>query len=309
MASKKSERPRGVRVQRRSVVSLLVGVAILTMSHSSRAQEFDNLKCYKVKDGQKFKSATVDLTPLDTPPFVVEQGCTLKGKAMKVCTPVDKQVVATDASELPVSGETLSRSFLCYKLKCPKLAVPDVQFADQFGARVLTKFQAKELCVPAERQAIVTTTVAGATTTTTTTTTLPLVAPCCSTTTGQCLGVIPPSQCSEFVIGVPNGSCDLCIFPPTQVCCTSGGMCQDLSQEDCAAQGVATALPVYSCSLDPGVCNGFGVCITPAGTGSCVPNPCPAGQGCTSQGGFQYCFGGEVCFENTDCSGGFCQPL
>ena len=89
----------------RIATTAFLATLALALAQPVTAQTYDHLKCYKVKDGQKFKAAIVDLAPLDDPPFTLEAGCKLKGKAKKLCVPVDKTVQETDAGLLPVAGE------------------------------------------------------------------------------------------------------------------------------------------------------------------------------------------------------------
>jgi hypothetical protein len=130
----------------------------------------DHLKCYKVKDGQKFKSATIDFVTLFDPPFGPESGCVIKpGKAKKFCTPGTKTVTATDGPQVDAPGPPIANEFLCYKLKCPAKTGPDLNDRfDQFGARPLTKLKTAEICTPVSQGVPPSTT-----TTTTPTTTLP----------------------------------------------------------------------------------------------------------------------------------------
>jgi hypothetical protein len=112
------------------------------------AQPFDHLKCYKVKDPHKFE-ATADLVPRDDPPFAVEPGCRVKVTGKKLCVPVDKQLLATTAPVVEFPTAEASSDYLCYKVKCPKGAVPDLEVTDQFGTRTVSGLRAKEICTPA----------------------------------------------------------------------------------------------------------------------------------------------------------------
>jgi hypothetical protein len=113
---------------------------------------FDHLKCYKIKDPQKLKG----IVDLDGPQFGLEANCKIS-KAKKFCVPVMKTVDTTQTfvnkepvSLLPIVGQNLVDDYLCYKIKCETVP-PDTEVEDQFGRRLLTKFKAKEVCVPARK--------------------------------------------------------------------------------------------------------------------------------------------------------------
>jgi hypothetical protein len=95
------------------------------------------------------------------------ESCEVKGRAKQFCVPADKTVTAIeDGSVLPLDGNELVFSRLCYKLKCSNTVVPPQQITDQFGSRTIDKFKAFQLCTPAVLDAVVTTTTSTTTTTT-----------------------------------------------------------------------------------------------------------------------------------------------
>ncbi|MFQ5478717.1 MAG: hypothetical protein ACE5E4_08880 [Candidatus Binatia bacterium] len=112
---------------------------------------FDHMQCFKMKDRLRLKG-TVDVAPLQDPPFPVEAGCKI-AKAKKFCVPVKKTATATTPPSIVVPpGPNLTSDYICYKMKCrTKLAVTQ-GVIDQFGQRSLEKFKSVELCVPAEKQ-------------------------------------------------------------------------------------------------------------------------------------------------------------
>lgn len=123
----------------------------LALAGSAAAQEYDHLKCFKVKDTKTFKSATADLT-VTGGHFAGMENCQIKPKAKEFCVPVDKSnVVVEEGAETPVIGQELSFDRLCYKVKCPSLTVPGPQaYADQFAAnRELGGFKVSTICTPA----------------------------------------------------------------------------------------------------------------------------------------------------------------
>jgi hypothetical protein len=134
--------------KRISALLVALGVMSLAIATPVAAQPFDHLKCYKVKDPHKFE-ATADLVPRDDPPFAVEPGCRVKVTGKKLCVPVDKQLLATTAPVVEFPTAEASSDYLCYKVKCPKGAVPDLEVTDQFGTRTVSGLRAKEICTPA----------------------------------------------------------------------------------------------------------------------------------------------------------------
>ena len=132
-------------------------IVALALAGPAGAQPLDHLKCYKGKDAQTKASYTADLGGL-----VAEPGCMIKVPAAMACVPATK----TNVNPPPPGGGATGtpNAFGCYKIKCPKAALPPLQLNDQFGSRVFTPKAPKLLCAPAA---------APTTTTTTTTTTLP----------------------------------------------------------------------------------------------------------------------------------------
>ena len=104
---------------------------------------FDHLECLKPKDTVKLK-AVADLI---APGLYASSGCKL-GNAVNYCRPAIKQVVSSNVPVVPVPGQNLTHAFVCYKMKCPKVAITQAA-TDQFGSRTLTKLKHQQLCVPA----------------------------------------------------------------------------------------------------------------------------------------------------------------
>src|SRR5437763_4264972 len=123
----------------------------LTQAGSTRAQVADHLKCYKVRDPQARKAYSADLGGL-----VPEPGCTIKVPAVLACVPATKSNVNPPP---PGGGATgTPNAFGCYKVKCPKAALPTISLADQFGNRSVVPTTAKLLCAPASATTVTTTT-------------------------------------------------------------------------------------------------------------------------------------------------------
>jgi hypothetical protein len=132
----------------------LTAAAVLLVSGAARtasALTIDHLKCYKVKDVGAFKSATADFAPSQVG-FPTEN-CKLKGKAAQLCIPADKDnVVITGGTLNNFPAQALVDAQLCYKVKCPKTALPDIQVSDQFGTRNIGGFKPSKICGPALEQ-------------------------------------------------------------------------------------------------------------------------------------------------------------
>lgn len=155
----------------------------------------DHLECYKVKDSASF-SATVDMRPLDSMPFVVDAGCTVKVRSRQVCFPVIKQIVTSTAPHRDISGQDLANALICYQVKCPSATPPQtLEMSDQFGTHTLTGFRVSTLCAPA---------ILGAPPETTTTTTM-----VGSGEPRNCVDATPPDcdgTCNNFNFGcMPDG--------------------------------------------------------------------------------------------------------
>ena len=106
-------------------------IAAFACAASAAAQPVaDHLKCFKVKDPQAKAKYTADLSGL-----VAESGCTIKVPATMACVAATKENVQPTP---PGGGGTgTPNAFGCYKVKCPKTAVPPLQLNDQFGSRVV----------------------------------------------------------------------------------------------------------------------------------------------------------------------------
>jgi hypothetical protein len=230
------------------IASAIVVVSI-TLAATASAQIADHLECYKVRDPQAKTSYTADLGGL-----VAEPGCLIRVPAKMACVPSTK----TNVQPTPpgTGGSGTPNAFGCYKIKCPKSALPAVALNDQFGSRSVTPITPKLLCAPVTPPTT-TTTMTTATTSTTTTTAGPTCAnggiPC----GGACGGA-----CGGTCIGLPLTSCAFLIH--------------------CGSAAPVCAAPVLGdpCAIDAD-CPQPMVCVTTAdsvdqcpGAGNCMP-PCP----------------------------------
>ena len=195
------------------------------------AQIDDHLQCYKVKDPQAKSVYTADLDGLTVAP-----GCMIKVPAKLACVPASKSNVNPPAPEAGGTG-TPNVSF-CYKVKCPKAALPALSGVDQFGRRTVSPVTTKYVCAPVEAAPVTTTTLEPATTTTT----LPSFESCANL--GQPCGSCGDGHC---VVRGPGPACD----NVTQVCVSVSGQ-------------------VGSCNTDAG-CSGGAICI---GTHACAAGSC-----------------------------------
>ena len=207
-------------------------LVFLVIVQSAFAQLPDHLQCFKIKDPQAKVSYTADLGAL-----VAEPGCTIKVPATVACVPATK----TNVTPTPPGGGGTGtpNSFFCYKIKCPRTALPTLSGADQFGSRTVRPTGAKLICSP----------LAGPSTTTTTASTST------TTTTGPCTGTT----------GHPNCGCNSNCFCWADVSGT-GPVCIDVyDPPNCVNT---------NCSADSD-CGPFQKCIVQTTTNSCCPI-CPS---------------------------------
>jgi len=108
---------------------------------------YDHLECFKAKGSLKV-TGVVDLPTLAGSPYDA-MGCKI-GPVKKYCTPAVKTVVSSVPTAMPMPGPNLTSDYICYKIKCPKVALAE-DVTDQFGTHNLTKMKQGELCVPAVR--------------------------------------------------------------------------------------------------------------------------------------------------------------
>jgi hypothetical protein len=139
----------------------------------------DHLQCFPMRDLAK-ANATVELTPRDAAQFPAAAGCKVRGKGLQLCTPVDAAVRQSGAPVLPVVGLPLATEYVCYRLKCPRTTIAELDVAGPFGTLAAGRFQASRLCVPLTRPDAPTTTTTSTTTTSVTSTTAPNVPPTAS---------------------------------------------------------------------------------------------------------------------------------
>ena len=120
-------------------VAVIVVVVVGLLPSGAFAQD-DHLKCYKIKDPNKFKG----IVDLNTAQFGDELGCKIVIKAKFFCAPASKVVVDSGGLPiLPVVGQDLTNDQVCYKIKCDKPFPPDTDVIDQFGSRTVQKLKPK----------------------------------------------------------------------------------------------------------------------------------------------------------------------
>jgi hypothetical protein len=237
-----------------------------------------------VRDGLKRLHYTADLSGLVTQP-----GCTISVPAVYACLPSDKTNVHPTPPQEGVGDPT--GGFACYRVRCPKAALPPIVIEDQFGTRPATPNVTRMVCAPLGPTSVVTnttttllvtTTTAAATTSTTTT----IIATTTTTLPLACPYVGPPvfnpatyPACSPACAGahcVPSG-----ILPAgdsTFAACTGGV---------CAPDPVIAAAGNYvppSCDAFPGT-GAPGRCLSPclplvAAMPGIAPSTCSGGDLC-----------------------------
>ena len=195
----------------RRTFRIWLGAAIggLALALPAAAQPVaDHLQCYKVKDPQPKAVYTADVGGL-----VLHNGCVIKVPAAMACVPA----TATNVQPTPpgTGGTGMPNAFACYKVKCPKAALPSFQVDDQSGTRTVTAQLAKLVCAPG----VPTTTVTTSTTTTTSSST---------TTTTQCtvyadLAPAGGTRLPQYLTLDASGSYDSCGAPLKYIwACSSG---------------------------------------------------------------------------------------
>ena len=127
----------------------LVAVALGAGAHIARAQTFDHLTCWKVKDSAPKQSYSADLFP-GTAPFPVQTGCVVKVPSKLLCVSTAKTNVSPTPPGAPAGVSLSSELLACYKVKCPKAALT-VTVTDQFGSRQMITKAPTILCAPANK--------------------------------------------------------------------------------------------------------------------------------------------------------------
>jgi len=120
---------------------LVAVVAVFVSVAGARAQS-DHLECFKVTGTQPKAKYTADIDGV-----VLAPGCIVKVPAAMACVPATKTIIGPPFP--PGGGGTgTPNGFLCYKVKCPKVALPTITGTDQFGSRPVTLTAAKLVCAP-----------------------------------------------------------------------------------------------------------------------------------------------------------------
>lgn len=177
----------------------------------------DHLKCYRPKDPLRKATYTADIAGL-----ALEPGCRVKVPAQLTCVPATK----TNVDPPPPGGgpSGIPNGFSCYQVKCPKVALPAVPVADQFGTRTVTPGPARLLCAPFVPPTM--------STTTTTSTTLPATCapagtiPCGQPCAGTCRCMGPGTNqfCSGVHCGTTAKAC-VDVSVPAGAACSFDGAC------------------------------------------------------------------------------------
>jgi hypothetical protein len=108
----------------------------------ARSQTNDHMKCYRVSD----RGGAVAVVDLETAQFGLDAGCKLKARSRELCMPAAADVIGAEHVDPSVTGENLTNERLCYRIRCPKRSLPQVQVADRFGTRAVALGQARRFC-------------------------------------------------------------------------------------------------------------------------------------------------------------------
>jgi len=143
----------GERIFRKPLlITLFVLVALGINTSTSYAQlapfdPFSHLICYHVFDDLHLDS-TFELVPFQNE--FMPEGCRIVGGGFRLfCVPVEKMEVIPPTEgplELPID---LAPDRICYRIECDGLTPDELEVADQFGTRTLSKFNSHLLCTPA----------------------------------------------------------------------------------------------------------------------------------------------------------------
>jgi hypothetical protein len=110
---------------------------------------YDQLQCFKIKDPLKLKGV-VDVRAVK---FGLDPGCKI-GKPKLYCSKASKLVHEAFDGKDPIDLSVVlfgpeEQDSICYKVKCPRRAVPDASVTDLFGTRTLSKLKSSMVCAPA----------------------------------------------------------------------------------------------------------------------------------------------------------------
>src|SRR5262245_22455281 len=111
-----------MRLTRMFVVPLFAVLATIAWCPSASAQTQDHLKCYRTEDA----SDAVATANIESATFGVDEGCTIEAKVRELCVPAAADVIEGDSSQSDVQGDDVGVERLCYKVKCPRRALPAV---------------------------------------------------------------------------------------------------------------------------------------------------------------------------------------
>jgi hypothetical protein len=124
-----------------TAMPLLVLVAMIAWCPSASAQTQDHLKCSRTE----YTSEAYETPDIRRTAFGVDQGCTIQAKVRELCVPTSADVIDGDTD---FHGDDAGVERLCYKVKCPKRALPAVQVTDRFGSRTVGVRRSRMLCLP-----------------------------------------------------------------------------------------------------------------------------------------------------------------
>jgi hypothetical protein len=106
----------------------MISLLVLLGAVNTRAAQHGDLVCEHVAD--RSAAATPDAR---TAPGL-EEGCTLRAAAVRVCS--------------EESGDAGADDRICYPIECPPRPARTVRLRDRFGAHALTLEQPRTVCLP-----------------------------------------------------------------------------------------------------------------------------------------------------------------
>ena len=128
----------------RTTLALLAVFVCSAWPATAGAQARDHLKCYRTADA----SEAVSSADIESVAFGLDEGCTIEGKVRELCVPATADVLVSDSAKNDFQGDDLTTERLCYKIKCPKRALPGLQVSDRFGVRAVGVRRSRLLCLP-----------------------------------------------------------------------------------------------------------------------------------------------------------------
>jgi hypothetical protein len=130
------------------LLALYFGVALT--AESAYATSRDHLECRRIGDSNE-ETAVVDLTTL---PFGLDADCTVRARAREVCVPASPDVFAAGSENAgSVPAAEIAQERICYRIDCPRRALPPAVATDRFGTRRIALRGPRLFCTPVSLEA------------------------------------------------------------------------------------------------------------------------------------------------------------